>query len=75
MWIRTRGGRAYLSQKAAEREVLKLAQRAGCSLEIAKFRRAGGWRWCPTHGWYRQTQCMPCKVQRARDDRAARRTA
>lgn len=52
--------RSLMSARARIRELRKLAERAGCSVEEAARRRARGERFCDAHGWHADPKCRPC---------------
>lgn len=58
-----------LSAAARLRELIRLANRAGCSLEEAAGHRAAGERYCAIHGWFWQRLCIPCKCAREKQRR------
>lgn len=59
-----------MSTRARIRELRKLAQRAGCSVDEAARRREGGEHFCASHGWYAGPKCRPC-FHAERDSHAA----
>ncbi len=65
--------RRLLVELAKARELARLAERAGCSIDEAAQRRSEGERYClGCAAWYRQNRCMRCKARKQRDRRRAR---
>jgi hypothetical protein len=66
LWIQSSAGRAWASFFAIDREVRRLAERAGCSIEEARRHRQADERFCELHGWYSAALCLVCKEERRR---------
>lgn len=64
--------RALFAARAAERELVKLATAAGCSLEEAAEHRRAGRRFCQKHGWYQTNHCAECRRDKRKAARAQR---
>lgn len=64
----SRQARDRMSERAKERELLRLASSAGVSPQEASARRQAGERWCSYHGWYHASGCPQCKRLRKRRD-------
>ncbi len=58
-WVQTKAARRKLSALARSRELQRLAQRAGCSLDEAEQHRAIGERWCTEHSVWHASKCCP----------------
>lgn len=64
-WYRRAANRRYLSERARERGVMRLAAAAGVSYEEAARARACGRRYCPKHKQWRSAEnCCLCLRER-----------